>query len=116
MQPDQPQPHQGSKISNTEWGLVIGAAVLLDAVEFGLDIFGIGLVLNELIDVGVGMALPYYFHLRGVKKDKRKITTWVLATLFEMFTDGLVPIGWTIDVLATMYWDKRDKKLSKLPI
>jgi hypothetical protein len=57
----------GSRIGNTEWGLVIGAAVVLDIGQWVLDILLIGVALNPLIDISVGMALPLYFHIRGVK-------------------------------------------------
>jgi hypothetical protein len=114
MQPDQPQ--QGSKISNTEWAFLIGAAVFLDFTEAFLDTLLIGIIANEFIDLLVGMALPLYFHKRGIKKDKKTVGTWVVMTLFEFITDGVIPIGWTFDVVLTMVWDKRNKKLSKLPI
>ena len=109
------QPQQGSRISNTEWGLVIGAAVMLDIGEWILDILFLGLVLNPFIDIFVGMALPLYFHLRGVKMNSKKVLTWISSGVLETFLAGAIPL-WTFDVVMTMVWDKADKKLTKLHI
>src|SRR5882724_9238574 len=114
MQPDNQQ--QGSSISNIEWGLVIGAVVVIDLVEFGLDWIGIGLVANEFIDIWVGMALPFYFYMRGVTPDRKKLITWIVGPIFEMLTDGLIPVGWTADVVITMLLDKADHKARKMAL
>ena len=110
------QPQQGSKISNFEWGLVIGSLAVVDIVQFVLDMFIIGLVANRLIDIVVGMALPLYLKLRGVKLDFKKVGGMLGAFILEQ-TPGLdaLPL-WSLDGVMNMVWDKADKKLPKLPI
>lgn len=110
------QPQQGSKISNTEWGLVIGVLVVIDIVQFILDLYIIGILANRIIDFGVGMALPFYLKIRGVKLDSKKIGGMILAFLLEQIP-GLdaLPL-WSLDGVMNMMLDKADKKLPKLPI
>ncbi len=113
---DQNQKPAGSKISNLEWGLVIGATAVVDVVQFVLDIFVIGAIVNRFIDIVVGMTLPFYFYIRGVKLDSKKVLGMAGAFGLEM-VPGLdaLPL-WTLDVVYTMSMDKLDKKLPKLPI
>lgn len=101
----------GSKISNTEWGLVIGALLAIDVFQFILDMFVIGVVANRFIDMGVGMILPFYLKIRGVKLDKKKIGGMVGAFFLEM-VPGLdaLPL-WSLDGVMNMVWDKADKKI-----
>ena len=110
------QPQQGSKISNTEWGLVIGALVIVDIAQFVLDMFVVGLIANRLIDFGVGMTLPFYLKIRGVKLDSKKIGGMIGSFLLEQIP-GLdaLPL-WSLDGIMNMILDKADKKLPKLPI
>ena len=103
----------GSKISNTEWGLVIGAGVVLDLVQWLLDAFVVGLFINPFIDIGIGMALPFYFYMRGIKPDSKKVLAWVGSGLIEALTAGAIPL-WTADIVVTMILDKLDKKMAKV--
>ncbi|MES2213826.1 MAG: hypothetical protein V4465_00320 [Patescibacteria group bacterium] len=59
----------GSKISNAEWGLLVGALATIDLAQVVLDVFAIGLVANRIIDLTVVMALPLYLTFRGFKLD-----------------------------------------------
>ena len=54
-----------SKISNTEWGLVIGALFTVDGAQALLNFFAIGVIFNRLISIFVGMSLALYLKLRG---------------------------------------------------
>ncbi|MFZ2048904.1 MAG: hypothetical protein WAV25_01230 [Minisyncoccia bacterium] len=103
----------GSKISDTEWGLLIGFGLVLDLGQWLLDLFIIGVFFNPFIDMGVGLALPLYFKLRGMKTDAKKIASWVGAGVFETLFAGLIPL-WTGDIVLTMFLDKADKKLRKM--
>ena len=106
----------GSKISNTEWGLVIGAAVMIDLIQVGLEWLVIGLAINPFIDIFVGMTLAFYFWVRGVKMDEKKILALLGAFLGEMLPIiDEFPL-WTGDVLATMVLDKADKILRSNPL
>lgn len=114
--PEESRPRKGSRISNTEWGLVIGAAAIIDFIQFILDFFAVGIVVNRLIDIGVGMSLAFYFWMRGVSMDSKKTLT-LLGSFVGEEIPGLdaAPL-WTGDVVATMLWDKADKNLPNLPI
>ena len=55
---ENPTEKKGSKISNTEWGLVIGALFVIDLIQIGLDLLAqVGVILNRFIDVFVGCAV-----------------------------------------------------------
>ncbi len=84
-----PPPESGSKISNTEWGMAIGALLLIDAVEVGLDLlFDIGAVTNPFIDLLVNMAWPTYLYLRGVNlKSAKMLFTLILGAFFQEIPD-----------------------------
>ncbi|MDO8483094.1 MAG: hypothetical protein Q7S86_04740 [bacterium] len=108
-----PLPESGSKISNTEWGIVIGALFLIDAVEIGIDfLFGIGLFTNPFIDILVNMAWPTYLHLRGVNlKSAKMLGTLVLGAIFQEVPgiDGI----WGIEGLIVMFITKAEQKIKK---
>ena len=111
------QPQQGSKIPNFEWGLVIGAVATVDVVQIVLDMFAIGVIANRFIDIVVGMVLPAYFWLRGVKLNAKKILSLIASFVGEELPiiDAL-PL-WTLDVILIMAWDKAEGKIEKaLPI
>jgi hypothetical protein len=103
----------GSKISNTEWGLVIGAALMVDIMQILLNLMLIGPLINGAIDVGVGATLAFYFRIRGVKMDSKKIWGMTGTFLLEFIPiiDSL-PL-WCLDVVLTMVWDNRDKKKAR---
>ncbi len=55
-----------SKISNTEWGLVLGAFLIIDLVQFLLDLFfESGVIINRFIDIGVEISYSFYLWIRG---------------------------------------------------
>ena len=57
--------------------------------------------------------LPFYFYMRGVKPDFKKVATWALSGAIEIFLAGTIPL-WTFDIVTTMLWDKAEKKLGKI--
>ena len=116
QQAQQQNAPKSSRISNTEWGLVIGAVLVIDFLQVVLDLFVIGIFVNRFIDIVVGMALPFYFWCRGVKIDSKKVITWVSSFIGEEIPMLDAAPLWTGDVLATMAWDKAEKKLSYPPI
>ncbi|MDB5254099.1 MAG: hypothetical protein JWL80_165 [Parcubacteria group bacterium] len=99
----------GSKMSNMEWGLTIGALAMIDLVQFALDIFVIGVAANRFIDIGVGMTLPFYLRMRGVKMDGKKVGSMLGAFLIEQIPvlDAL-PL-WCADGVFMYMMDKKDK-------
>ena len=108
-----PPPESGSKISNTEWGMAIGALLLIDAVEIGLDLlFDIGLFVNPFIDLLVNMAWPTYLYLRGVNlKSAKMLFTLILGAVFQEIPDidGL----WAIEGIIVMSITKAEALIKK---
>jgi hypothetical protein len=101
------------KINNTEWGMAIGALLLIDCLELGLDLlFGIGVFANPFIDILVNLLWPTYLHLRGVNLKSTKM----LATLF---TGGLLQFipgfdgFWAIEGFVVMLTSKTEEKIKE---
>ncbi len=81
-----------SKISNTEWGLVIGALLVVDIVniliEWASSWWGPGLVIIPLIDLFTGMSFALYLQLRGQSLANPKRLMGLLVT----FVGEVVPV------------------------
>jgi hypothetical protein len=111
-QEQQPQPSRslGSKISNTEWWFVLGAAAFTDVLQLILDFFAIGLALNRYIDVCIGAGLPLYLHMRGYKFDS-KDWMWLAVTFLGEEIPGIdaAPL-WCLDVWRCRKADIMRKK------
>lgn len=101
-----------SKISNTEWGMVIGILGIIDGIQFALDWVGlpfvatVGTVLNRFIDFAVGLAWPTYLWLRGVNLKSVKTFGSIALTFFleEIPDVDALPL-WVADgafVMATV--------------
>lgn len=103
----------GSKISNTEWGLVIGFILTIEAVQALLDFFFIGPFVNPFITTFLLGAFPFYLKLRGVKFDKEiaGIIAGGLVIKLIPFVDAL-PIVTGL-AIRTMIKDNVNKKLKK---
>lgn len=100
---------KGSKISKTEWGLVIGATLVADIIQIALNFVAVGVLVNRFIDIGVGAALIFYFWLRKVHLDTR-----ALFSLGATFAAEEVPIldiapFWTLDVFYIRSLDNARK-------
>lgn len=105
------------KISNVEWGLVIGVLFLIDLVQIALDlIFEIGILVNRFIDIFVGMALPFYLQIRGQSMANPKRLTGVIGTfLLEEIPDlDALPL-WGLDGLYNMSLAKSEALLEQIP-
>ena len=101
-----------SKISTFEWCLVLGVALTLDLIQFFLDAYVIGIVVNRFIDICIGMALPLYLKLRGIKLNAKRVGGILLSFFFEMIplVDGL-PL-WSADIIYTWVTVRADDKLA----
>jgi len=84
----------GSKMSNIEWWLLIGALAMTDVVQLVLDAVAIGLAANRIIDLSIVMALPLYLTLRGFKLDAK-----VLLLIGGSFLAEEIPV-----VDAAPFW------------
>lgn len=112
--------NSGSKISNIEWGIVIGALFIVDLIqiilEWLLGLIGISEIIIPLIDIFVGLSFGLYLHLRGqsVASPKRFIS--LISTLFL----EMVPVVdelplWGLDGIFNMMMSKSDVILSQIP-
>lgn len=99
-----------SKISNTEWGLVIGFAAMIDLIQFILNLFVIGLAVNRIINFVIGPSLALYYKIRGVKMNSKKVGSLVGSFALELIPVLDVLPAWTGNVVMTMLWDKAEKK------
>ncbi len=59
-------PSQPPKISNFEAGLMIAVALIIDIVQFLLDLILIGFILDPIISVFAYLMFWFWFKLRGV--------------------------------------------------
>lgn len=87
-----------SKISKFEWGLVIGVLILIDLAQLILDLVAVGVAINRIIDVVVGMAFPFYLQIRGEKmSDPKRLFALIAAFGLEFVpvVDAL-PL-WSLD-------------------
>ena len=117
---DQPVEQDKPKMSTTEWWLLIAFLATVDVTQLLLDLLVIGFALNEFIDLFLGMALPFYLHMRG--QDMTKPNRWgglIVGLIIEMIGDGTLPFWWADGVYFWMLArrDERRKKslLQKLP-
>ena len=107
---------QTSKISNIEWGLVIGALLTVDLGQIVLEWLVIGLILNPFIDIFVGMSLALYLQLRGQSLASPKRLFGLIGT----FVGELIPVVdelplWCLDGIFNMVISKSDTIMSKIP-
>lgn len=111
---------QESKITNVEWGLVIGALFTIDliqiVIEWLMSWWGLGIILNWIIDLFVGMSLALYLQMRGQSMANPKRLLGLTAT----FVAELIPVIdelplWGLDGIFNMVISKSDKILSKIP-
>ena len=109
-----------SKISNVEWGLVIGALFAIDItqiiIEWLLGWIGIGIFINWIIDLMTGMSLALYLQLRGQSMVNPKRLAGIVGT----FVAELIPIVdqlplWGMDGIFNMVISKSDTIVSKIP-
>jgi hypothetical protein len=108
---------KGSKISNVEWGLIIGALLVIDLVQIGLDLLAeIGVVINRFIDIVVGLSLGFYLQMRGQSLINPKRLFGLLATFIgEEIPDVDALPFWTLDGIFNMSISKSEEIMSKIP-
>ena len=98
------------KISDTEWWLVIGFLFTMDATMFLLDFTGIGEFLDPFIDGFIGMAYPFYLHIRGQDVTNNKRLAGLIVTfLTGLFSDGVLDF-WFLDGYYNMRLAKAEEK------
>ncbi len=107
----------GPKISNIEWGLVIGALFTIDLIQIGLDLLlQVGVVANRFIDIFVGMSLALYLQLRGQSlANPKRLLGLIGAFVAEEIPDvDALPL-WGLDGIFNMMISKSDEVLAQVP-
>ncbi len=101
-----PAQKTGSDISNTEWGLLIGATAMVDLIQLILNFFAVGVFINRFLNILMGMSLGFYFWARGMPFTSKKVAGMIGSFVGEMIPviDSL-PL-WTMNVVYTMLSDK----------
>ncbi|HEY4498726.1 MAG TPA: hypothetical protein VJH94_01545, partial [Candidatus Paceibacterota bacterium] len=107
-----------SGISIFEWCLAVGAVLVVDVIQFLIELLDltivgaiVPLVVNRFIDVVVGLALGFYYKLRGIDLDTKRILTFMGAVLGEfMPVADALPL-WTADVILMMSMDIGERQL-----
>ena len=105
------EPH----ISNIEWGLVIGALLAIDLVQFVLDILVVGAIVNTFIDIGVGLCFGFYLRLRGLKFGRKRLLGFLGTFVAELIpVVNALPL-WFADGIYNFALYKSDKLLAVVP-
>ncbi len=111
-----------SKISNIEWGLVIGTLFTIDAIQIVIEwlliwIAGASVIINICIDLAVGFGFGLYLQLRGESLANPKRLFGLLATFgFEMIPlVSELPL-WGLDGIYNMMISKSDKIIAVVPV
>ena len=106
-----------SKISNVEWGLVIGVLFLIDLIQIGLDLLAqVGVILNRFIDIFVGLSLGFYLQLRGQSLADPKRLIGLIGTFFAEEIPDLDALPfWGLDGIYNMSLSKSDKIIGQIP-
>ena len=105
----------GSRISTGEWVALIVGTIVLDIAQVILTFMAIGLLLNRVIDLIVGIGLPAYFWTRGVSmNDWKRWASFIGAFGLEEIglggDDGL-PL-WTLEVIVVWLTVAAEKRRS----
>jgi hypothetical protein len=110
------------KISNTEWGLVIGALFMVDMAQIVIEwsfvwLAGASIFINFFIDLWVGMSLALYLHWRGQSVANPKRLFGILATFgFEIWPAiDQLPL-WTFDGIYNMLIYKSESLVKYVPL
>ncbi len=105
-----------SKISNIEWGLLVGVALTIDAIQILLEWMIIGFFINPFIDIFVTLSFGLFFHLKGESLANPKRLLAILGT----FIGELIPVVaelplWSLYVVYMWSMSKSDKILKNIP-
>lgn len=108
-----------SRISNTEWGLFIGALAMIDGLQVLLEWLSLSLTsitINPLIDLFVTMTIPFYLYMRGEKMADSKKIVGLAGILFGELIPGLdeLPL-WCLYGVYLFVLSKSNKVLEHVP-
>lgn len=107
------------KMSNTEWGLLLGVAITVDislmVLEWLLLWMGVSLIIIPIIDIFFGLCLALYLQLRG-----QSFANWKrLLAFIASFIGEIIPILgeaplWSLDVVYYYTLAKAEEKAEKI--
>ncbi len=107
----------GSKISDTEWGMVISFLFIVDGIQLGLNFIGIpfiatlGLLVNRFISFAMALAWPTYLYLRGVNLGGAKMISVVVTFFVESIPNiDSLPM-WGLEGIYMMALVKAEEKI-----
>jgi hypothetical protein len=110
------------KISNLEWGLVIGALFVVDLIQIGVEwlmiwLFGASIIVNFIIDLAVGMGFAFYLQMRGLSMaDPKRLFTLIGTFGLEMWP-GLQELPlWSLDGVLNMLIYKSETIVKIIPV
>ena len=102
--------NEKSKISNIEWGLMIGVALLFDGVQFFLDVVLIGLIVNRLISIWAWLTFYLWLKIKGVKNFRGWLAIGGIAEIIPVI--AALPF-WTGMIIVIMIKNKTKEILPK---
>ena len=95
-------------ISNIQWGLVIGALIVVDAIEFLITLFGVGLIVNSFIDIAVGFFFGLWLQMHGQSfTSTRRLAAFVGTFILEFIPAVDALPWWTIDGFYNRHLERR---------
>ncbi len=108
-----------SKISNVEWGLFIGALIMIDITQAVLEWLTLGassITVNPFVDLFLTMAIPFYLHLRGENMADPKRWGGLLLSFLGELIPGVdeFPL-WSLYGLYLFSLSKSGEILEKIP-
>lgn len=99
-----------SKISKGTAMFMVSVCVALDITQALLDFVAIGVVLNHLLDIVIGLGFYVWFKIHGVDMaSKKKGTALIGGFLLETFSVGALPL-WTLDIILIIYLTRSEER------
>lgn len=102
------------KFNSTIWLFLFSGAILVDLVQGALAFLVIGILINQLIDIFIGLTL---FTVFGLKKmlDWKATASLLAAFGFDSLSGGVLP-AWSLDIAYIWFITDGSKNLGKIPI
>lgn len=88
-----------SKIGKSEWVFLYIATGAIDITQLLIDLTGVGIAINEVIDPFIAVLLGGYLQLRGVSMTSRisRLASLFGVGVLEEITGGIAP-AWVVDI------------------
>lgn len=83
--------------------LLLMTSVLVDAIQLGLDFFGVGVVVNVVIDLFVAWIYWLWFKMLGVKFNNKGVLGSFIGGVILDFVPFMSAFAWTLDVIGVYF-------------